>query len=107
MRLRDEIGEEKQNQARTPRKAGWLLQIQRQPQRRPPKKKPAAATLRSRTAGSQDESPVGRFTNSKATSKAKQKLPAGRRRYENRYSTQRLKSREALVPPKPKEFESA
>jgi hypothetical protein len=35
------------------------------------------------------------------------KAPAGRRRYESRYSTQRLKSREALVPPKPKEFESA
>jgi hypothetical protein len=27
--------------------------------------------------------------------------------YQHRYSTQRLKSREALVPPKPKEFDSA
>src|SRR5580692_7926955 len=77
MRLRDEIGEEKQNQARTPRKAGWLLQIQRQPQRRPPKKKPAAATLRSRTAGSQDESHCSAIHNVKSKPKgAPARLPA-------------------------------
>src|SRR5580693_3526006 len=77
MRLRDEIGEEKQNQARTPRKAGWLLQIQRQPQRRPPKKKPAAATLRSRTAGSQDESHCSAIHKVKSKPKgAPARLPA-------------------------------
>src|ERR1700689_4352831 len=77
MRLRDEIGEEKQNQARTPRKAGWLLQIQRQRQRRPPKKKQAAATLRSRTPGSQDESHCSAIHKVKNKAKGAQaRLPA-------------------------------
>src|SRR5580693_714005 len=49
----------------------WLEPLRRQSprqrQRRPPEKqKQAAATLRSRTAGSHDESPCGRFTNSEA-----------------------------------------
>ena len=51
--------------------------VQQQRQRRPPEKQ-AAATLRSRTAGSKDESPC------RAIHKSKGQKPARRRRYERR-----------------------
>src|SRR5271170_1062808 len=88
--------------ATAPSQRSFRNQQQRQRQRRPPKKSrrpqpfdPALRDLRMNR-------PVGRFTKSKSKAHRQDCLC-----YQTRYSTQRLKSREALVPPKPKEFESA